>query len=221
MGTDLDPYLHLLSTFRDDRRAIDIAHNVFLMGALLSKKPDNILELGIGTGFVTQTLLAGIRFNGFGRITCVDNWFDWGGKEPAGIDKLRQTGAKVVVESEERFLRTCAADQYDFLVSDADHMHSGDWVHEHLRVTRNDAFLFFHDTNSEEWPSLRGIPSAVSHLPHFLFRVAVPMRDVREAGCSSSTRSRYCITSSTTVGEGRVASATTKRYPTCETRAVA
>ena len=114
-------------------------------------------------------MIAGIRFNGRGRITCVDNWFDWGGKEPAGIDKLRQIGAKVVPETEERFLRACAADQYDFLISDADHMHSGDWVQEHLRVTRNDAFLFFHDTNSAEWPSLRGIPSAVSHLPHYHF----------------------------------------------------
>ncbi len=43
--------------------AIDLAHNVFLVGALLARKPDNLLELGVGSGYVTHSLLHGMRFN--------------------------------------------------------------------------------------------------------------------------------------------------------------
>jgi len=166
---ELGQYFHFISHFQPDPRAIDLAHNVFLIGAVLSKKPDKILELGIGTGLVTLSLASAVKFNHKGHITSVDNWFDWNGKEPPGIDQLRNHGVVVVVSSEEDFLRKCPSDEYDVLISDADHFRSGNWLAEHLRVTRNDAFLFFHDTNSPEWPTLFTIKQRLSHLPHYHF----------------------------------------------------
>jgi predicted O-methyltransferase YrrM len=166
---ELARYFQLVSDFQPDQRAIDVAHNLFLIGAVLSKKPERILELGIGTGFVTRSLLAAIRFNGKGHITSVDNWFDWNGNEPPGIDQLRKDGVAIRVDSEETFLRKCPSDEYDVLISDADHVNSGHWLPEHLRVARNDAFLFFHDTNSPAWPTLLTIQQRISHLPHYHF----------------------------------------------------
>lgn len=128
--------------------AIDRAHDVFLMGALLSRKPRDILELGIGSGFVTRTLLEGTRYNGIGTVTAVDNWLDWRGDEPPVIAELRASGVKVVAPvPEETFVHQAETDAFDFLVSDADHRRSGTWVDEHLRIVRHDGFMFFHDTN--------------------------------------------------------------------------
>jgi predicted O-methyltransferase YrrM len=166
---ELAQYFQFLSHFQADQRALDVSHSLFLFGAVLSKKPERILELGIGTGLVTLSLVAAAKFNGKGHITSVDNWFDWNGKEPPGIDQLRKHGVAVIVDSEQAFLRKCPSDQYDVLISDADHFNSGNWLSEHLRVTRNDAFLFFHDTNSPEWPTLFTIQQRISHLPHYHF----------------------------------------------------
>jgi predicted O-methyltransferase YrrM len=167
--SDLAQYFQLVTDFQPEERAIDVAHNLLLVGAVLSKKPERILELGIGTGFVTRSLVAAVRFNGKGHITSVDNWFDWHGNEPSWIDQLREEGVTVRIDSEQAFLQKCPSDEYDFLISDADHVNSGNWLSEHLRVTRNDGFLFFHDTNSPAWPTLLTIQRRLSHLPHYHF----------------------------------------------------
>ena len=57
---ELAPYFNLLSSFNNTNAvAIDLAHNVFLVGAVLARKPENVLELGIGSGYVTNSLLHG------------------------------------------------------------------------------------------------------------------------------------------------------------------
>src|ERR1700737_3863644 len=95
---ELAPYFHLLSSFDNSNVvAIDLAHNVFLVGAVLARKPERVLELGIGSGYVTTSLLHALRFNRKGRLTSVDNWFDWGGAEPAFVAPLRTAGVNVVV----------------------------------------------------------------------------------------------------------------------------
>lgn len=128
--------------------AIDRAHAVLLMGMVLSRKPRDILELGVGSGFVTKTLLQGTRFNGVGTITAVDNWLDWSGEEPPLIAELRAQGVNVVAPMEEEtFVHGAPDDAYDLMVSDADHRRSGTWIDEHLRIVRHDGFMFFHDTN--------------------------------------------------------------------------
>ena len=139
---------HILTFEHSSAAPIDRCHNLFLVGAVLSKKPDTILELGIGTGYVTASLIYALRYNGKGKLTCVDNWFDWGGREPEGIEKIRAAGVKVFAPMDEaQFVKDCPSDAYDFLISDADAFLSGLWIDEHLRITADKGFMFFHNTN--------------------------------------------------------------------------
>ena len=48
---------------RPNGAAIDIPHGVLILGALMSSKPQSIVELGIGTGFVTSLIFQGIEYN--------------------------------------------------------------------------------------------------------------------------------------------------------------
>jgi len=170
----LRQYFSFLESF-DDRGgvAIDRSHALFLFGALVSRKPHNVLELGIGSGYVSWALLYGIRYNGRGALTSVDNWLDWKGTEPPVAEALRREGVRVVAPlSEEEFVKSSPSDLYDFLVSDADHRRSGSWIDEHLRITTHDAFLFFHDTNHEDrFRGLKAIEARIRdlRLPHFHF----------------------------------------------------
>jgi predicted O-methyltransferase YrrM len=172
---ELTPYFNLLSTFNNSNNvvAIDLAHNVFLVGAILARKPDNVLELGVGSGYVTASLIYALRFNRKGRLTSVDNFFDWGGSEPAHVGSLRGAGVNVIIKGEEEFVRAAPSDAYDFLVSDADHFRSGGWLDQHLRLVQHDGFLFFHDTNQPQmFPSLATIEGQIKErgLPHFHFK---------------------------------------------------
>jgi predicted O-methyltransferase YrrM len=171
---ELVPYFNLLSSFNNANAvAIDLAHNVFLVGAVLARKPERVLELGVGSGYVTNSLLHALRFNRKGKLTSVDNWFDWKGTEPAFVASLRAAGVNVVVSGEEEFVRSAPDNAYDFLISDADHFKSGSWLDQHLRVVQHDGFLFFHDTNQPRtFPSLATIEGQIKGrgLPHFHFK---------------------------------------------------
>jgi predicted O-methyltransferase YrrM len=167
---ELAPYFGLLSSFDNANAvAIDLAHNVFLVGSVLSRKPERVLELGVGSGYVTSSLLYALRYNRKGKLTSVDNWFDWNGAEPAFASAFRAQGVSVIVSGEEEFVRSTPDDAYDFLVSDADHFQSHSWLDQHLRIVEHDGFLFFHDTNQPRtFPGLasieaqlqaRGLPS--------------------------------------------------------------
>src|SRR4051812_34187422 len=95
--SELNPYFQLLLSF-DPRNvvALDRAHNMLLLGAVVARKPHNVLELGIGSGFVTSCLFHALRYNQRGKLTSVDNWADWGGAEPKGVNNLRAGGVNVV-----------------------------------------------------------------------------------------------------------------------------
>ena len=146
--TELAPFYQLLESF-DHRNivALDRAHNMFMVGALLSKKPAEVLELGIGTAYLSASMVYALQYNKKGRLTCVDNWFDWNGQEPPYIQQFRQVGVNIVAMGEEEFVRQAPTDGWDFLVSDADHLRSHLWIDQHVRIVRNDGFMFFHDTN--------------------------------------------------------------------------
>lgn len=168
----LNDYFQILTSadYTASTVAIDRCHNLFMMGALLSRKPDDVLELGIGSGFVTLSLIHGLRYNGKGKLTCVDNWTDArGGSMDDIMANLRLAGVNVVAPMEEKsFLTSCPSDSFDFLVSDADHLNSGTWVDEHLRVVRSGGFLFFHDTNDlERYPNMALITKRVQELNLF------------------------------------------------------
>lgn len=165
----LNDYFALLNTMEPGAGevAIDRSHNLFIMGALLSQKPDDVLELGIGTGYLTVSLVHGLRYNGKGKLTCVDNWGDARGGDMADVaENLRMAGVNVMAPMEERtFLVNSPDNAYDFLISDADHVNSGTWVDEHLRVVRPGGFLFFHDTNNlADYPNMALITQRVRDL---------------------------------------------------------
>jgi predicted O-methyltransferase YrrM len=171
---ELGPYFNLLSSFDNANMvAIDLAHNAFLVGAVLARKPENVLELGIGSGYVTNSLLHAIRYNRKGQLTSVDNWCDWHGAEPAFAAPLRAAGVNIVVAAEEEFVCSGADDAYDFLVSDADHFRSASWLDQHLRIVEHDGFLFFHDTNQPHmFPGLATTEGQIQKrgLPYFHFK---------------------------------------------------
>ena len=146
--TELAPYFQMLEGFNHENVvALDRAHNLFLIGLILARKPERILELGIGTGYITASIVHALSYNKKGRLTSVDNWYDWGGMEPEGVANLRRAGVDVVSMGEHEFVLQAPTDGWDVLISDADHMHSQEWIEQHIRITRNGGFMFFHDTN--------------------------------------------------------------------------
>jgi len=174
VGNALTRYFDLVLNF-DHRNpvAIDCAHNIFVIGSVLSKKPRNLLELGVGSGYLTLSLLHAIKYNGIGQLTSVDNWFDTHGLEPKVGSQLRAAGANVVCSSEKDFVVNAPTDAYDFLISDADHHHSAEWLDQHLRIVEHNGFIFFHDTNQPgEFPGLATIEARVKELgiPFYHFK---------------------------------------------------
>jgi predicted O-methyltransferase YrrM len=162
----LAPFFDLVLGF-DHRNdiAIDCAHNIFVIGAALSKKPRNILELGIGTGYLSMSLVHALKYNRTGQLTSVDNWFDTHGWEPRLGAQLRVAGVEVVCASEEEFVCQAPTDAYDFLVSDADHQNSWRWLDEHIRIVEHNGFMFFHDTNQPDmFPGLAELERRVEEL---------------------------------------------------------
>jgi len=150
--------------------AVDLPHAAFLFGCVMAKKPTDVLELGIGTGYITRMILNALQYNQHGTLTSVDNWQDFQGQEPAHIQPLRQAGARIVAPvTEEEFVRSCASDKYDMLISDADHNRSHLWLDQHLRITRHNGFMFFHDTNTG-WAGLQTIEDQIKHMPYFHFK---------------------------------------------------
>ncbi|MDQ6828428.1 MAG: class I SAM-dependent methyltransferase [Gemmatimonadota bacterium] len=170
----LNKYFEYIAHFDNSSGvALDRAHNLFLFGCLVSRKPQHVLELGIGSGFVSWTVVHGLRYNTRGSLTSVDNWLDWKGVEPPIAAELRAAGVEIIAPvAEKDFVRSAQTDAYDFLISDADHRRSGSWIDEHLRITQHDGFMFFHDTNHEErYQGLKAIQSRIAELqlPHFHF----------------------------------------------------
>jgi len=166
-------FIDLLGRSDSQEAAMDSCHYLQIVGSLVAKKPENILEVGIGTALLTAGLVMGMRYNQCGCLTCVDNWSDWHGVEPPEITTLREAGVTVMAPVEERvFLSGCATDTYDFVVSDGDHKNSGTWVDEYIRITKPEGIIYFHDTNNlGMFPKLGLIKQRVLQLglPHYHF----------------------------------------------------
>jgi predicted O-methyltransferase YrrM len=149
---------------------IDRAHNALLFGSILSAKPEHVLELGVGMGYATKSILLGLRFNGVGKLTSVDSCRDFENKEPPHFKELKEMGAEIVIQTEEEFTKRQPEGTYDFLVSDADHRHAANWVEGTLKMMKPGSVMFFHDTN---WiPELYSIKNKLkSHgVPSFHFK---------------------------------------------------
>jgi predicted O-methyltransferase YrrM len=154
--------------------AIDENHVSLILGSLLSVKAKNILEIGIGTGFVTDMLLKAIEFNGCGNITSIDNYHDLGGNlSEVTLEYLQQKRQlNIIAPVEEKdFVLSSEDNTYDFLVSDGDHHHSGEWVLDIFRIMKPNSFMFFHDVNNPGFPGLMNykVLSDEYNKPNYLF----------------------------------------------------
>lgn len=170
---NLKSYFDLLERTEKQDVGMDMCHYLQIIGALVAKKPQQVLEVGVGTALLSVGLLMGLRYNQCGELTCVDNWGDWHGVEPPEIDTLREAGVTVLAPLDEcTFVRECPSNLYDFVVSDGDHSNSGSWVDEYFRITKPEGFIYFHDTNNhDKFPSLSRVEARVKELglPHFHF----------------------------------------------------
>ena len=154
----LKHYFDYLAAFdTEEIRSVDRCHNIFLIGSVLSKKPRNILELGIGTGSLTVSMIYALRYNGVGKLTCVDDWSAWGGQEPAGIDEIRDGGVKMVApKGGSDYLRECPDASFDMVVADAIHLNSKGVLDQLERVCADNAFVFVRNSNLSGVPSENG-----------------------------------------------------------------
>lgn len=143
---------------------IDIAHIKLIQALVLCHKPHNVLELGLGTGQTTQAIFSAMLFNDRGRLTIVDNWYDWQGQVPEHAKKwFENPQTTVCTRDEEAFLKNAPNASYDFIVSDADHLRAQDWLAEYDRVASPEAILVFHDTANPAYPNLAKIQEHYRH----------------------------------------------------------
>lgn len=133
---------------------MDDCHIDLIHALVLSAKPQSLLEIGIGSGATTMALLDAMKMNSNGaKLTCVDNFGDWNGIAPEGIERLTVFGAKIFPNNEKEYVEGC--DQtFDFVVSDADHAHTGDWFDKTLALVNPSGILIYHDATSPHCPSV-------------------------------------------------------------------
>src|SRR5512143_3623676 len=105
----------------DHAVAVDHCHAALLFALVLSQKPQDLLEIGIGSGKSADAILEALEFNGRHRsYTLVDNWFDFSGQMPTAVREKYQGRIALITADEGNFVATCR-DRYDFIFSDGDH----------------------------------------------------------------------------------------------------
>jgi len=152
---------------------IDICHAFLLFGIILSQKPKNILELGIGTGVGSETILNALKYNQQEYIyDALDNLHDLGGNLSNDyINRLKENKVNIIISDEKSYVEKCENNKYDLIISDADHLNAGDWVEHIIRISKNNGIIFCHDVSSEGFPSLKKYIHYVkdNSIPHYLF----------------------------------------------------
>jgi predicted O-methyltransferase YrrM len=135
--------------------AIDKCHAMLIYGFILSQKPEEVLELGVGSGLVTKTIAYALKYNKKGNLTSIDNWAEWNGQEPSHIEELRQMGVKIVAPIQEKDFILNETKKYDVIISDADHKNSGKWADKVYDLLNNGGTIFAHDVERECWSTLK------------------------------------------------------------------
>lgn len=173
---NIKEYLNIVTNIKHPYKdaAMDFCHNMLLFGTVLSQKPIDILECGIGTGIGTMTLMAALKYNQkLYKLTCVDNMYDLGGNmEQRFLDLLKEEkDVNIIVSDEEKFIKECPDNSYDLCISDADHQKSGLWSKEYLRICRPNGIIFAHDVCNEGYPTLKNYITMCEELglPHKVF----------------------------------------------------
>ena len=133
----------------DESVKIDLAHAALIQSLVVCNKPESILEIGLGGGKSTDAILDGVAFNAISpyQYTLVDNWFDWNGVRPEGVDE--KYGKKLhIVDMDEREFVFSTKKTYDFIMSDGDHHRTDQWFeHVYENLLNPGGILIYHDVN--------------------------------------------------------------------------
>ena len=152
--------------------AVDHCHAALPFALVLSQKPQDLLEIGMGSGKSADAILEALEFNGRHRsYTLVDNWCDFGGQMPAAVHEKYQGRIALVTADEESFVATCG-ERYDFIFSDGDHTRADQWFDRvYDRLLRENGILAYHDVANSSFPNLARIRQACIRrgLAHRLF----------------------------------------------------
>jgi hypothetical protein len=133
---------------------MDDCHIELIYGLLISHKPKKVLEIGIGSSIVTNKILEAFDYNDiYPRITCVDNFIDWGNIPPINTSVYQN---RYIVSNEKDFIENCN-EKYDFIVSDADHEHTNEWFDKTFDLLEDNGILIYHDVTNYEYPNLFSI----------------------------------------------------------------
>lgn len=153
--------------------AIDQCHAALVQALVQSQKPQDLLEIGIGSGKSTDAILEALSFNGgYRSYTLVDNWVDFGGVIPGNVRSKYEKRVKLLTAEEQDFVASCR-DSFDFIFADGDHLRSQEWFGRvYGELLRDDGILIYHDvTNVALFPNLLNIyrECIERRLPHYLF----------------------------------------------------
>ena len=136
-----------------DNVAVDQCHLDLVYGLIVSHKPNSVLELGVGSGRTTKTIIRATDNNqNKPDITLVDSWFDFNGKAPACIENYKKF-CKVVPMDEMNFVFS-TRNTYDFIFSDADHWNADKWFdYVYDRLLNPNGILIYHDVSTGPLPN--------------------------------------------------------------------
>mgnify|MGYP006275148527 CR=1 FL=1 len=138
---------------------MDAVHINLIKSTAMALKARDMLELGIGSGKVTTALLEASMATGYGQVTVVDNWIDWGGAQPPTIHGAAPyifvNRLQTITQSEKDFIeKQQGVTQFDLIVSDADHQHSHEWWRKTMALLKYGGVAFFHDVCNKDFPKL-------------------------------------------------------------------
>jgi predicted O-methyltransferase YrrM len=149
--------------------SIDLNHIELIYSLIICHKPNNCLEIGIGSGLTTKRIVQAFEYNEIvPNIDCVDNFFDWHGSCPEHIQALKNIN--ITIASEYDFLVSCNK-KYDFVISDADHRNTDRWFDKTLQLLNPGGILIYHDVTNTEFPNLQKLIDQTKKLKlnHMLF----------------------------------------------------
>jgi len=145
-----------LDQFTYGYQAIDKCHLYLIQGLLASYKPKRILELGVGTGNVSQVVLQTNTFNeNNSELVCVDNWQDWKGELPRIAIELKKLGANIITQSEKEYVSQSESERFDFIISDGAHGASDQWCGKLYDMLNPNGVLIAHDVTNKDFPNLQ------------------------------------------------------------------